>query len=66
MTATGHDQKTLSAIFGKPALPPGENRDAYELLLSKVEELLQPENILGALRVRRSPTPFGNPSASSA
>jgi hypothetical protein len=51
MTATGHDQ-TLAAIFGKPALPPGESRDAYELLRSKVEELLQPENILDALRVQ--------------
>ncbi len=49
---TGHDRKTISAIFGKPALPPGENCDAYELLLSKVEDLLQPENILDALRVR--------------
>ena len=52
MTATGHDQKTLSAIFGKPALPAGENHDAYQLLLWKVEEWLQPENILDALRVR--------------
>jgi hypothetical protein len=52
MTATGHDQKTLSAIFGKPDLPPGENRDTYQLLLSEVEDLLQPENILDALRVR--------------
>ena len=51
MTATGHDQ-TLAAIFGKPALPPGESRDAYELLRSKVEELLQPENILDAVRVQ--------------
>ena len=52
MTATGHDQKTLSAIFGKPDLPAGENHDAYQLLLWKVEEWLQPENILDALRVR--------------
>ena len=66
MTATGHDQKTLSAIFGKPDLPPGENRDAYQLLLSEVEDLLQPENILDALRVREITDSIWELSASSA
>ena len=46
MSADDHHQTALTAIFGQPALPPGESPDAYALLSMQLRELLKPENIL--------------------